>query len=183
MAPMYHSHEDEIAVRTNANNQIVERLSRKTTTWEYAVFLTPEGPSNETFGRKAHFFLTDEHGRRTQLRFLEERGNYYGNWSMVRPVANTGCWLKVERQLNMDGLRHGSQSLFLTVFNTQGFVHQRKIETSEKYNDPSRFESHILFGPGNRILTWKTESERFNYNVIENDLSQQDPSQSPKEHK
>lgn len=173
-APMHYSHEDVIAVRTNANNQIVERLLRKTGTWEYSVLLTPEGPQTETFDRRARFFVADKRGKRTKLRFLEEKGDDYGNWSMVRAVAETSCWVRVERQLKIENIRRGSQALQVTVFDVHGYVHERKIETSEKYNDVSRLESHILFGPGNRILTWKTEGERFDYNVIDDALSQSD---------
>lgn len=173
---MHHTYKDEIAVRTNANNEVVEWFSRKTTTWEYGILLTPEGPQNRTLGRKARFFVSNEHGKRTELRFLEEKGDNYGDWSMVRPVADTGCWVKVERLLEIGRIHHGSQSLLVTVFNVHGFVHERETEASG-YN-----ESHIAFEPGNRILTWKTERDEFIYDVIKDDLSRSElpPSQSPK---
>lgn len=180
--PSPHSEVEEIAVRTDAVNQVVERLTKKHSYWSYVKLLTPNGVEHYSFAVRNHYFLNDEQGKRTALKFLDQRdgvARVHPVWFTFKPVDGTNCWVRVERLYDRGGDDPKARTLFVSVFNSERMLHQRRIETSEYISD-YHHDEHLKFGPGNRTVTWHTEKDNFSYDVLNDTLIDKKSAQAPK---
>ncbi len=171
--PSPHSSVEEIAVRTDANNQVVERLTKKHSYWSYVNLFSQNGVEHYSFAARNHYYSSDRDGNRRPLKFLDQRGGVakiYPVWFAWKPVDGTNCWVRIERLYDRGNDDPKSRTLFISVFNSERMLHKHKIETSEYISD-YHHDEHLRFGPGNRTVTWQTEKEHFSYDVLKDILS------------
>ena len=160
-------------MRTDANNQVVERLTKKHSYWSYVNLFSANGVEHYSFADRNHYYLSDRQGNRTALKFLDQRGGVARVspvWIAWKPVEGTNCWVRIERLYDRGIEDPKSRILFVSVFNSGRMLHKRKIETSE-YIGSYHYEDHLIFGPGNRLVTWKTDKDHFSYDVLKDELS------------
>ena len=171
--PSHHSTQEEVAVRTNAGNQAVERLIQKRSYWTYVNLLTRSGVQHYSFADRLHFFLKDEQGRQSALKFLDQRGGkrrITPIWTVYKPLEGTNCWVRIERLFDRGADDPTARTLYVSVFNRQEMIHRRKILTTEYISD-YQYDRHLIFESGNHSVTWKTEHDHLVYQVLEDDLN------------
>ena len=174
--PFHHSDEKIIAERVGPDGQTADKLILKHLYWQYYAIITPDGGQTILFGDNYRIFISDQNGKKSEMKFLRRGNELISGWYKYKALAATNLWVGVERY--GDRYRNDSNgfTVFVTVFNDREMRCKHEIKTSDYvYNfNPER---SLGFGPGNQTLIWRSEHDHFSYDVLRDELLWQSPAQ------
>lgn len=165
--PLYDSHSYVSAVypRVDQNGKTNEIIivAHSSSAW---VTLSVDG--GRTLGNGytggTRYFYSDRHWRRRSLPFLQATNDA---WETFVPVEGTNRWVRVEGSSQYAFVNHIMTNMTLTVFTLQHPLYHQTIPLTDLPRT-----NHVRFLEGNHIVVYKSESDAFLYNVMENTISQ-----------
>jgi hypothetical protein len=97
------------------------------------------------------------------LRFLQAEGS--SQWELFAPVQATNRWVRLQGWSGQSSPQ--TNRLIITVFTPRKMLYKQDMLTKDS---PSTNYVHFL--DGNRVVGYKSKSDNFTYDVLENRLEE-----------